>query len=292
MKTSFSSRGDGMKVAACTLSYNTLGIIMDTYPRLRASFDGPLYILDNGSADGSPFFLTEEFEQEPNTAVELLETNLGYTAGCNELIRRAMVEGDADWIILINSDVIVPTGRVQMPHEELTWIDEWLRPFEDNDRAWVVGCRMMMEDIVIHAGGNHEAAWRNRYCHVVNEAGSYQITELASVAPTRFVHRIGFRDDWRVREQVPWVTFACVAIRREAFEQIGLLDERFFLYGSDCEFCLRATANGGEVWYDGLTTLEHLHEKSIEKADRAVLAAGVEDLITFYEEVESHGYAD
>ena len=114
----------------------------------------------------------------------------------------------------------------------------------------------------------------------------YEVIEQAVVAPTRMVHRIGFREDWIRIEQVDWVTFAAVGIRKAAVEAIGLLDESYFLYCSDSEYCLRVHEAGGDVWYNGEITLEHLHGKSVEKADREVVEAGLNDMWRFFEEVE------
>lgn len=269
------------RAAVLSLSYNTLGLIQTSYPRMRMSFDGPIYITDNGSRDGSADWLrTEMDDPDGQTYVTCEPENLGYTAGCNRLIERAQSDYDPDWFILANSDLIVPV--------EEDWVDALLAPFEEGRRsdAYVVGCRLMMDTLVIHGGGTRSPGWRLRFCWQVDDAEEYDIIDTAVVAPTRYVHRIGFRDDWTTLEQVPWVTFACAAIRKEAVEELGLLDERFFLYSSDLEYCLRVGEAGKQIWYNGLVTLEHLHEKSVEEADNETLELGVADLICFYEECE------
>lgn len=278
-----------MTAALLSLSYNTLDIIRETYPRMRATFSGPFVIMDNASSDGSAEWLAEQ----PDLADLTLYSpeNTGYTAGCNQLIELARSRWDPDWYVLINSDVTVPEGvSINVPGmtTDAGWADELLLPFADAPEAWVVGCRLTMEGFVVHGGGRRSGSWRLRFCREIYEVGEYEVVDQSVVAPTRLLHRIGFRDDWTDVEQVPWVTFALVAIRREAVERVGLLDERFFLYSSDAEYCLRVAAAGGQVWYNGHVTMEHMQggERSVERAGRDVVERGINDLVTFYQEVE------
>jgi len=290
----------------CTLSYNTLGIIQETYPRMRASCNVPLYILDNGSVDGSAEWLRENMHRpdaDPPTIVITEEQNLGYTMGCNVLMEQARRDYDPEWFVLLNSDIVapggpqtvdadgVPTGMranaIPEPYDK-SWIGEWLSPFEVKPDAWIVGCRLILDDFVLHGGCVRSPAWRLRFCDNLHSVGTseYEVIEQAVVAPTRMVHRIGFRDDWIRIEMVDWVTFAAVGIRKAAIEAIGLMDESYFLYCSDSEYCLRVYEAGGDVWYNGEITLEHLLQQSVEKADREVVEAGLADMWRFYQEVE------
>ncbi|KKL25228.1 hypothetical protein LCGC14_2407430, partial [marine sediment metagenome] len=55
-----------------------------------------------------------------------------------------------------------------------------------------------------------------------------------------------------------WVSFACVLIRKEVFEDIGLLDDKFFMYFEDVEFCYRAKKSGWKVMYQPASRVVHL----------------------------------
>ena len=295
------------KEVVCSLSYNTLGIIQETYPRMRESCNVPLFILDNGSKDGSAEWLLENMH-DPNADVPTIviceDLNLGYTKGCNVLMEYAQREHDPEWFVLLNSDIVAPGGtqatdaagntvsgleaRVDsiLDGYDKSWIGEWLSPFEDKSNAWIVGSRLILGDFVLHGGCVRSPGWRLRFCDQAHSIGKYEIVEQGMTAPTRMVHRIGFREDWICQEQVDWVTFAAVGIRKAALKAIGLLNEDYFLYCSDSEYCLRAHEAGGDVWYNGELTLEHLHQKSVEKADTSVVEAGLVDMRRFYEEVE------
>jgi GT2 family glycosyltransferase len=59
------------------------------------------------------------------------------------------------------------------------------------------------------------------------------------------------------RGPVSWVTGGCLLVRRECLDQLGGLDERFFLYYEDVDFCRRAAAAGWSVWYDPRLEVTH-----------------------------------
>jgi GT2 family glycosyltransferase len=68
------------------------------------------------------------------------------------------------------------------------------------------------------------------------------------------------------RQQVDWVTGGCLLVRRACFEELGGLDESFFLYYEDVDFCRRAKLAGWQVWYEPRLTVTHhwpLHARSV-----------------------------
>lgn len=68
------------------------------------------------------------------------------------------------------------------------------------------------------------------------------------------------------RQEVPWVTGGCLLVKRACFEQLGGLDERFFLYYEDVDFCQRAREKGWSVWYDPSVRVTHhwpLHARRV-----------------------------
>ena len=75
------------------------------------------------------------------------------------------------------------------------------------------------------------------------------------------------------RQQVPWVTGGCFLIRRDCFEQLQGLDESYFLYYEDVDFCLRARKAGWTVWYDPSLKVTHhfpLHNRRVPAPMRLV----------------------
>ena len=56
----------------------------------------------------------------------------------------------------------------------------------------------------------------------------------------------------------PWISFACVMVRRQVIDQIGLLDDGYFMYVEDTDYCRRARAAGWEIWYWPASRVVHL----------------------------------
>jgi N-acetylglucosaminyl-diphospho-decaprenol L-rhamnosyltransferase len=63
----------------------------------------------------------------------------------------------------------------------------------------------------------------------------------------------------RTRVRVPWVTGCCLLLRRACVQDLGGLDERFFLYYEDVDLCRRARARGWSVWYEPKLRVTHHH---------------------------------
>ena len=102
-----------MKTAVVILNYNTRDYLRKFLPGLIASCEGldaQVWVADNASADGSVEMLEKEFPEVP---LLVLEKNFGFTGGYN----RALQQIEAEYYVLINSDIEVPSG--------------WLRPLTD-----------------------------------------------------------------------------------------------------------------------------------------------------------------
>jgi GT2 family glycosyltransferase len=71
--------------------------------------------------------------------------------------------------------------------------------------------------------------------------------------------------------QVDWVTAACMLVRRRDAEAAGLLDERYFMYCEDVDFCAAVRANGGNVYFTPVAQIVHLRGRS-GRANPAAIA--------------------
>jgi len=143
-------------------------------------------------------------------AVVRLSDNLGYSGGNNVGLRIALNSG-AGWVILLNNDCEVPPDL----------IDGLILSINGMARVGAIGCQLLtFEDPpkLLYGGG--------RRLYVL---GAHWLTKWK---------KRGGR--WRVN----FVPFACVALSSEALNEIGLLDERYFAYVEDCDFCHRLKDDG------------------------------------------------
>ena len=80
--------------------------------------------------------------------------------------------------------------------------------------------------------------------------------------------------DWdhTVVSEVDWVSGACLAIRHEALEKIGLLDERFFMYAEDVDWCYRARKNGWKIYFvPHAEAIHYIGRSSRQVSNKAII---------------------
>lgn len=178
-------------------------------------------VVDNGSDNDSACRLKSGFP-----SLQLIETgqNLGFAAGCNVGIQLAL-EQRADFVWLLNNDTIVDPDALQC----------LLDKARADRRIAAVGSAIysMEEPHRLQAwGGGHVNFWLGRSRHFL----------------------VPMPDD-----EVDFITGASMLVSREALESVGLLDEQFFMYWEDADFCFRlrqskwklAVAGDSKVWHKG-----------------------------------------
>jgi GT2 family glycosyltransferase len=170
--------------------------------------------VDNGSSDGSADAVAERFPE-----VELIRTevNLGFAAGNNVGIRRALDRG-ADWVLLLNNDALAEDGLVAALERAAA-----ARP-----DAGVLACKVLVagSGTVWYAGASFDPILgRSRHAGF---GGTDEPGELRDVARG---------------------TGTGMAVSRAAIERAGLLDEELFLYAEDLEWCLRIERAGFSIVY-------------------------------------------
>lgn len=202
------------RVVAVVLSWNNLPETAACLRALGAS-DYPalsVRVVDNASADGVAAALRAAF---PGVALTVNATNLGYTGGNNPAIRAALAEG-ADYVWLVNADSVVPPdalGRLVALAEADATLG-LLSPLIARDGG--AGGYDFAGGVLDFAKGTY------LYTEDARQGRQWQATQ-----PGRFV-----------------LTGTALLIRRAVVERIGLLDDRFFAYWEDTDYCARALAAG------------------------------------------------
>lgn len=224
--------------------------------RTAAPADSETIVVDNASRDGSQ----EAVGRFP--AVQLIELpeNRGFAAANNAGIRA----GHGDTILLLNSDTIVPPGA----------IDRLRAIFDERPEVAVVGPRL------VDAAGRAELSFGAMMGPLVEFRQQRTMRALArGDANTRTEVEQATR-----REQfTDWVSGACLLVGRAAAESVGLLDERFFLYTEDVDFCASIRANGGRVLFTPAVEIVHLRGRSGVADPEATRDAYRRSHLAFYE---------
>ena len=242
----FNARAD---VEACLQS------LVDAPP----SIPHDVTIVDNASTDGVVQAVAANFrgqvlnlEKSGNSrpdpgggdGVRIIEMgrNVGFAAANNAGIRATT----GSHVLLLNSDTIVPAGA----------LDALVARLDATPDAAVAGPRL------VDAGGKAELSFGR------------MISPLAELRQKRLAKRRAWIERETRREQfVDWVSGACLLVRRADAEAVGLLDERFFLYTEDVDFCAAIRARGRRVLFTPAAQIVHLRGRSrAALPDRAAAA--------------------
>lgn len=200
-----------------------------TYPNVQ------VIVVDNGSTDGS----VEAFRTQ-HPRFKLIETgvNLGFTGGNNVGIRYALEQG-ADYIMLLNNDTIVAPDMV----------DVMIEVMEANPKVGVTGPMIYYYDspeTIWSAGGGID--WSRGYTWMI---GIDQEDKAQFGLHPR---------------SVDFVTGCAILARRGVWEKVGLLDEKFFMYYEETEWCVRARRAGFEITHVPTAMVWHKISKEARAA--------------------------
>jgi len=232
---------------------------------LQAKYPLTIYVLDNASTDNGPQLL-----RDAGVPVHVNETNVGYTAALNQVIK-AMWDKDIDWLFVANPDV-------SMPYH---W-DTILDGLTSREQVGMIGTKQVdLHGNIVHSGG---IITKPQLCHLTafyDLGNGMSVAQKDAVCPTRFRHRT---TDVNVAEKVSWVTFATVALRMKMIREVGLLDEKLYLYSSDSKYAMQAAKKGWECWYNPVKTFQHEGGASMRSADSVIYRKARDDIKRFAEE--------
>jgi GT2 family glycosyltransferase len=194
-------------------------------------------IVDNASGDGSDGAIERLITERGWTEWVRLERspiNGGFSAGNNYGLRRI----DAEYYLLLNSDTIVRPGA----------IDQLLDAAESNPETGLVSPRLEWQD-----EQPQESCFRHR-----SPAYEFFIAARTGIVDRLFGHKGGTYQVSDQPMQPDWTSFACVLVKREVFDRVGLLDEGYFMYFDDMDFCRRAWDAGMATLYWPAARIVHL----------------------------------
>lgn len=199
-----------------------------------------IVVVDNASGDGSPALVRAGW---PGVRVIEAGSNLGFSRANNLGIRATA----SDLVLLLNSDTI-PAGAA---------IDRLVAALGSRPDAAIAGPRLVDGD------GRPEMSF-GRTWSPFNELRQKTLGRLYDAGVPWAVSRVRRRT---ARAHCPdWVSGACLLVRRADAEQVGLLDERFYLYGEDVDFCASVRARGRTVIFTPSAEIVHLRGRSVRQA--------------------------
>jgi GT2 family glycosyltransferase/lipopolysaccharide/colanic/teichoic acid biosynthesis glycosyltransferase len=252
-----------MRVSAIIVTYHSAGVIRACLAALAPDVQSGLLeviVVDNASADGTPDLVRAEF---PWATLFATGENLGYSKGVNVGIREAR----ARYLFILNPDTVVKRGTVSK-----------LVDFMDaNPRAGIAGPKLVFED------GSVQLSCRRFYTFTVL---LLRRTPLGKVfknsKPVRDHLMLDF--DHASTREVDWLLGAAMFVRREAVDSVGMMDERFFLYFEDVDWCYRMKQRALSVYYVADAVVEHGYKReSAQTVLNRSFVAHLASLVRYYE---------
>jgi N-acetylglucosaminyl-diphospho-decaprenol L-rhamnosyltransferase len=188
-------------------------------------------VVDNASSDGSAAMVRERF---PGVELRALAENLGFSGGNNLVLR----EAQTPYVLLLNPDTEV---RADAPAALVRFL-------EAHPRAGAAGARLVYPD-----GSFQHSAFR------------FPTLPMSFLDFFPLNHRL---TDSRLNGRYPRAWYdrafeidhplgACLMVRRAALEQVGLMDEGYFMYAEEVDLCWRIRRAGWQIWYTPEATVVH-----------------------------------
>ena len=194
-----------------------------------------VHLVDNSSRDGTVEAVSEEF---PNVHLYPLSWNTGFCYANNLVLRQTT----APFALVLNPDTELRPGV----------LDHMVGVMRERPDVAVASCRLVKRD------GTFDHASKRSFPTPLSALAQFSGVAGSTLAGRRLGQYLAPHVDEHGAGEVDAVNGAFMLVRREAMEQVGLLDERYWLYMEDLDWCYRFKRAGWKVWYEGHVTAIHV----------------------------------
>jgi len=220
------------------VNWNTKDLLcecVDSLTQALKKIDTEVFVVDNGSLDGSAAAVREKF---PGVRLIENQVNIGFARANNQ----AISSSSGGYLLLLNPDTQVKDQA----------IERMLSFMNTHGEVGLVGVQLLNAD---GSKQNSIANFPSLATELLNKS------LLRWLFPKRFP---GKETDYTGPIEVDSVIGACMMVRRKALEQIGLLDEKFFLFLEETDWCYRMKKAGWKIYHIPQAEILHFQGKSAE----------------------------
>ncbi len=225
--------------------------------------DIKIFVVDNGSTDGSVEMLGNQF---PQVKLIVNKNNLGFGKAHNQILSK----GKGDYYMVLNSDTEIEEGL----------IDNMVKFMEEYKSCGISSCRVLGFDGKLQPNGGDLPLGRALFNWLFN---------LEVFSPSSF-HR-NEEEYYKKIHPVGWVSGNFMFIRRKVIEQVGKFNENYFMYFEDVEYCFRVKRAGLNVMINPKVSMKHLSGGSLDDPKFRQWIGEYKGLIIFYNQHFGIGWA-
>ncbi len=241
-----------MKLSIVIVSFNTERLLKGCLRSIYAGANGTpfdIWVVDNNSRDNSVPMVKAQF---PSVKVVENRANVGFSRANNAII----AQSNSDYVLLLNPDTLIIEDA----------IERVVKFMNEHPQVGIAGCKVLNRD------GTLQLACRRSL--PTPKVAFYRLSGLSRLFPqsrTMGKYNLTYESPDELQE-VDAVSGAFLMIRREVIKDIGLLDERFFMYGEELDWCLRAKRAGwGIVYYPAAQIVHYKGESAKHNSRKATL---------------------
>ena len=231
-----------MDLSIVIVNYQTFELTKDTINSIfeyEYPFTYEIIVVDNASSDDSLSKLQDYFKGRVKFIAS--DENNGFAAGNNQALKIA----DGKYVLLLNSDTIVWENTLENIYDYM----------EKHTDVGACGCRVLLEN------GELDKACKRSFPNVKNSF--FRLFHIPTNSKDNDYNLDNLPDD-EIYE-IDCLTGAFMFMRFEALNQVGFLDETFFMYGEDIDLCYRIKHGGWKIIYYGKSKITHLKGASSKK---------------------------
>lgn len=229
-----------------------------------SDLDGEIILVDNASNDGSLEKLKEDFKEDPRVKFIKNDQNEGFSKANNKALKAAK----GDYLLLLNSDTVVNKDT----------LGKSLNYLKTDPSYGALGCKVLLGD------GKLDKACKRNFARPMNSL--YHFLKLDSFFPKSKIfgnYNMTYADEDEIQE-VECLTGAFMMFPRETYNKIGGLDEDYFMYCEDNDYCYRIHEAGLKNIYFPETEITHFKKTSWNaQKNPDILDSHYNSMLIFYD---------
>lgn len=259
-------------ISIVIVNWNTRELVENCISSIKKYVHGVTYeiiVSDNGSADGS----VEMLRNDPDVILIENNANLGFAVANNIGLRVAK----GRYLLLLNSDTVL--------HEE--GLVSCFKKMEEDQKIGLLGCRLL------NADGSLQLSCA-RFPDLLTPV--FRKLFFEKIISRLFKRKMQFSSIYSEEQHLSdfnpdWLIGAFMLVKREAFDQVGGLDEAYFMYSEDMDWCYRFRQAGWEIHYLASTRVTHFGGGSSDQVPIRTIKRKVDSLILYFSKHRNNCYA-